>query len=773
MMMLGFASQMCLIVWVLLCAVRLNTISCCHESDRSLLLMFKEGVVDPSNRLSSWSSLQDCCQWEGVLCDVNNRIYYIDLSSDNQTESLRGEINLSSLLALQFLETLALDSNDFERISMPSINNSVVATHHTHLLPNSSSNLFDLSLSNNINLHIDNLHYWLSRIPSLESLGLSGIHLSSETSWAHSLASLPLKSLSLYDCNLTSSILSLEYANFSSLSYLDLGHNDFTYGLPNWLFNLSKDNLSDLLLSGCNLRGQITDFSDYRNLEWLDLSNNRFKGSIPHWLGQLDTLTHLNLSNNSFHGSVPSNLLLNASYLIHLNIRFNDLTALPKILGQNNSPAAFLNLFMSFNKFKGQLPQVSNVVQALDLSYNYFSGNLSSLLCQTETNQNHVFKYLDLSNNYLTDELPECRNNWTSLFYLFLGNNQLVGQVPPTMGSSLYNSLRVLDLHNNGFSGDMPWTFHNCTVLVLLNLEGNNFSGSIQTWIPQSVQILKLRSNHFSGNIPPQLCSLSSLIVLDLANNTLSGSIPHCLHINTSLAPGYLGNFLTIELADRTLGHAFIYSQEFMKIDLQTKGQRLEYEKNLKLVRSIDLSANKLTGEIPVQLFKLTKLQSLNLSYNYLVGEIPEQIIEMKDLESLDFSYNSLHGKIPQSMSGLTFLSVLNLSYNHFNGQIPLGTQLQSFDAWSYTGNPELCGAPLQKNCTIPATRQSELKEMDDNAFLKSLYLGMGVGFAVGFWIVCGSLFLNREWRHTYFRFFDGMIDRIYVIVAIRLRRFC
>ncbi|KAI9115725.1 hypothetical protein K1719_013394 [Acacia pycnantha] len=113
------------------------------------------------------------------------------------------------------------------------------------------------------------------------------------------------------------------------------------------------------------------------------------------------------------------------------------------------------------------------------------------------------------------------------------------------------------------------------------------------------------------------------------------------------------------------------------------------------------------------------------------------------------------------------------VSYDCKDLKINHNDLLQSFDAWSYTGNPELCGAPLQKNCTIPATRQSELKEMDDNAFLKSLYLGMGVGFAVGFWIVCGSLFLNRAWRHTYFRFFDGMIDRIYVIVVVRLRRFC
>ncbi|XP_028751948.1 receptor-like protein EIX2 [Neltuma alba] len=154
-----------------------------------------------------------------------------------------------------------------------------------------------------------------------------------------------------------------------------------------------------------------------------------------------------------------------------------------------------------------------------------------------------------------------------------------------------------------------------------------------------------------------------------------------------------------------------------------------------------------------------------------LRGEIPEQIGEMKDLESLDLSHNNLHGNIPQGMSGLSFLDVLNLSYNHFSGQIPLGTQLQSFDAWSYAGNPDLCGPPLQKNCTIPDNTE-KVEENEDDGFLKSLYLGMGVGFAVGFWVVCGSLVLNRAWRHSYFRFFNGVVDRIYVIVAIKLQKF-
>ena len=146
----------------------------------------------------------------------------------------------------------------------------------------------------------------------------------------------------------------------------------------------------------------------------------------------------------------------------------------------------------------------------------------------------------------------------------------------------------------------------------------------------------------------------------------------------------------------------------------------------------------------------------------------------MKDLESLDLSHNNLHGNIPESMSSLSFLGVLNLSSNHLSGQIPLGTQLQSFSAWSYVGNPELCGAPLPNNCTgpPPPNNTDHIEGNEEDGFLKALYLGMGVGYAVGFWVVCGSLFLNRTCRHTFFLFFDGVVNQIYVFVAIKLRRF-
>ncbi|KAF7815746.1 receptor-like protein EIX2 [Senna tora] len=46
----------------------------------------------------------------------------------------------------------------------------------------------------------------------------------------------------------------------------------------------------------------------------------------------------------------------------------------------------------------------------------------------------------------------------------------------------------------------------------------------------------------------------------------------------------------------------------------------------------------------------------------------------------------------------------------------------------------------------------------------------MGVGFAVGFWVVCGSLFCIRAWRHRFFQWFDGVVDGVYVAMALKFK---
>ena len=55
--------------------VESNEVSC-NEEEKQALLSLKRGLIDPGNRLSSWSNQQDGCKWDGVRCDDNTYIIY-------------------------------------------------------------------------------------------------------------------------------------------------------------------------------------------------------------------------------------------------------------------------------------------------------------------------------------------------------------------------------------------------------------------------------------------------------------------------------------------------------------------------------------------------------------------------------------------------------------------------------------------------------------------------------------------------------------------------
>ena len=148
---------------------------------------------------------------------------------------------------------------------------------------------------------------------------------------------------------------------------------------------------------------------------------------------------------------------------------------------------------------------------------------------------------------------------------------------------------------------------------------------------------------------------------------------------------------------------------------------------------------------------------------------IPPKIGGM-GLLSLDLSRNRLSGEIPPSMSSLTFLSYLNLSYNDLSGTIPLSTQLQSFDASSYIGN-QLCGPPLTKNCSVVGATP-DFGNKGDESEVDWFYVSMVLGFVLGFWGVVGPLLFKKSWRIAYFRFLDRLWDRLYVFVWVNFYRF-
>ncbi|KAE9621042.1 hypothetical protein Lal_00019219 [Lupinus albus] len=653
----------------------------------------------------------------------------------------------------------------------------------------------------------------ISSLQNLRTLDLQGNQLSGAL--PDSLGELKhLEVLDLSNNTITSPIPS-SFSNLSSLRTLNLGHNQLNGSIPRslgFLRSLQVLNLGANSLTG----GMPVSLGILSNLVTLDVSSNMLEGPIKESnLLKLSKLKELRLSSTKLFLRVNSSwvppfqleyvllsscgvgpkfpawiktqsslkvLTMSAAGISDLapswfwnwtlQIEFLDLS---NNLISGDLSNVFLNssiINLSYNVFTGRMPSVSANVEVLNIANNSIAGPISPFFCG-KMNAVTKLTVLDVSNNVLSGDLGQCWVHWQALMHLNLGKNNLSGEIPSSIG--YLSALESLLLDGNSFSGYIPSAMQNCSMLKFIDMGNNQLSDSIPAWMweLQYLMVLRLRSNKLKGSITEKMCQISSLIVLDLANNILSGTIPGCLDNLKAMAgeDDFYANPLKYYY-----GFDFNYDNYRESLVLAPKGDELEYRDNLILVRMIDLSSNKLSGIIPPEISKLYALRFLNLSRNHISGEIPKEMGSMKLLESLDLSLNYISGEIPQSLSDLSFLSFLNLSFNNLSSRIPTSTQLQSFEALSYTGNPELCGPPVTNNCT----NGKDLLENasvghGDGSFMdtSSFYMGMGVGFAAGFSGVCSNIFFNRTCRHAYFRYLDRFKDLIYVTTVLKVRRLC
>ena len=91
-------------------------------------------------------------------------------------------------------------------------------------------------------------------------------------------------------------------------------------------------------------------------------------------------------------------------------------------------------------------------------------------------------------------------------------------------------------------------------------------------------------------------------------------------------------------------------------------------------VTKIELTANELRGNIPLEIGKLSQLEILYLGGNYgLGGEIPPEIGNLSNLQELSLiGHNQVHGQIPPEIGNLSNLRVLLLSFTSLSGAIPV-----------------------------------------------------------------------------------------------------
>ena len=624
-----------------------NTLGVCNEKEKHALLRFKQALFDPTNRLSSWSMDEDCCRWEAVRCNnVTGQVVELHLGNPNYSDyesyfklKLGGEIS-PALLELEFLSYLNLSWNDFEGRPIPSFLGSMgslryldlfsagfgaVVPHHLGNL----STLLHLDLGYNSGLYVENLD-WISHLSFLEYLDMDGVDLHREVHWLESMSMIPsLSELYLSGCSLDRNMVSsLDYANFTSLTVLDISRNNFNQEIPNWLFNLTS-------------------------LAILSLSDNQFQGQISESFGQLKYLESLILNFNSFHGPIPTSIG-NLSSLRYLVLDYNPLIngTLPTSLGLLSNMEG---LGVGGTSLTGNISEVHFTTLS---KLRYLLIYETSLSFHVNSNWTPPFQleYLEASSCKMGPKFPAWLQTQNSLSSLLLSSSGIVDNTPNWFWKWA-SSIQEIHLLDNQISGDLSQVVLNNTVL---DLSSNRFSGRLPL-ISSNVVILNIANNSFSGQISSLVCrktnERSKLEVLDISNNVLSGELSDCwmhwpslTHINlgsnnlSGEIPNSMGSLVALKAL--SLHNNSLYG------DIPSSLQ------NCKVLGLINLSDNKFSGIIPRWIVERTSLMIIHLRSNKFMGGIPSQICQLSYLRVLNLANNSLSGTIPRCLNNISSMAV-------------------------------------------------------------------------------------------------------------------
>ncbi|XP_016460187.2 putative LRR receptor-like serine/threonine-protein kinase At4g37250 [Nicotiana tabacum] len=227
----------------------------------------------------------------------------------------------------------------------------------------------------------------------------------------------------------------------------------------------------------------------------------------------------------------------------------------------------------------------------------------------------------------------------------------------------------------------------------------------------QKVTAISLSAKNLTGYIPSEIGALSNLSILSLSYNNFSKPIPIHLFNATSL-------------------------------------------------HSVDLSHNAFTGFLPQQITSLNNLNHLDLSANFLNGSLPEELTELTQLiGTLNLSYNRFSGEVPASYGKFPVTLSLDLRHNNLTGKIPSVGSLLNQGPTAFSGNPLLCGFPLETPCAEPeAQKPSVLPNLEnpkDLGFVEKGKSGNGsvaVSLISGVSVVIGVVFvsvwvLRKKWK--------------------------
>ncbi|KAM4113349.1 hypothetical protein ACJW30_05G214000 [Castanea mollissima] len=566
--------------------------------------------LSPSWVLPSWvdDHKSECCEWERVACNsTTGHVTHLSLHNiwefDEYFYIWRWFLNASLFDTFKELRGLDLSFNGIGGWIEHKGSESLLRLNKLESL-DLDCNIFNRSIIHSLRL-----------LTSLKSLNLSYNALE---------GSLPTKDL----------------CGSKKLEELDLSRNHFGGILPSSLYNLTS-------------------------LQLLDLSENEFTGNISSLMAGLTSLKYIDLSSNHFD-RFSFDSLANISRL-----EFFRLECASKKLDVETENSGWVPLFQleflvlsncNLNKLSNQVPTFlfhQYSLRVLDLSYNNLKGPFPGWLLVNNTR----LGVLSLNNNLFMGPL-HLSLPLNSTYAMDVSNNQLSGHLQGNIGNIL-PKIRILHLFKNDFEGYLPFSIGNMSLLGILNLSFNNFSGEVpkeSLAVCFLLEILDLSNNKFSGHLLSSTFNFTKLKVLNINDNQFSGTLsPKCsLMSYFDVSNNKLSDEIPSWICNKTNLDILFLRNNFFKGQIRCETIQ---------IRHLDLSQNSLSGSLPT--WSSEWLEHVHLGQNNFSGSISKAFLNISDLLTLDISDNRLSGRIPSAIGKLLYLEVLLVRGNRLRGTIP------------------------------------------------------------------------------------------------------
>ncbi|XP_062195021.1 putative kinase-like protein TMKL1 [Phragmites australis] len=206
--------------------------------------------------------------------------------------------------------------------------------------------------------------------------------------------------------------------------------------------------LTSIRLPAASLAGRLPpDLGAFSALEYLYLAANSLSGAVPLELGNAPALSALDLAGNDLSGALPTSTWNLCDRIIELRLHGNALTgAIPAPVGPNTTCDRLRVLDLGANRFAGEFPTFVTAfrgLQRLDLGGNRLSGPIPGPLAGMAGH----FQALNLSYNNFSGQLPPGFADSRFTAESFLGNN------PELCGPPLRQCVSASGLSSRGVAG--------------------------------------------------------------------------------------------------------------------------------------------------------------------------------------------------------------------------------------------------------------------------------------------------------------------------------